>query len=101
MGGLCLTGIEEGRGQCEYFSSQEVTKIAIMRPWPVSYQMSVTFEKGVWGKEDIKEQPTSRNLSATAARVLQCTCPVAASWKYFSDIHTSPQLTSHLLLLTI
>jgi hypothetical protein len=35
-------------------------------------------------KEDIKEQPTSRNLSATAARVLQCTWPVAASWKYFS-----------------
>jgi hypothetical protein len=31
-------------------------------------------------KEDIKEQPTSRNLSATATRVLQCTCPVAASW---------------------
>jgi hypothetical protein len=43
-----------------------------------------------WGgnKEDIKEQPTSRNLSATATRVLQCTCPVAASRKYFSDILT-------------
>jgi hypothetical protein len=27
-------------------------------------------------------------------RVLQCTCPVAASWKYFSAIHTSPHLTS-------
>jgi hypothetical protein len=40
------------------------------------------------------EQPTSRNLSATAARVLQCTCPVAASQKYFSAIHTSPHLTS-------
>jgi hypothetical protein len=52
-------------------------------------------------KEDIKEQPTSRNLSATATRVLQCTCPVAASWKYFSAIHTSPQLTSDLLFLTI
>jgi hypothetical protein len=52
-------------------------------------------------KEDIKEQPTSRNLSATATRVLQCTFPVAASQKYFSAIHTSPQLTSHLLLLTI
>jgi hypothetical protein len=35
-------------------------------------------------KEDIKEQPTSRNLSATAARVLQCTWPVATSRKYFS-----------------
>jgi hypothetical protein len=45
-------------------------------------------------KEDIKEQPTSRNLSATATRVLQCTCPVAASQKYFSAIHTSPHLTS-------
>jgi hypothetical protein len=30
-------------------------------------------------KEVIKEQPTSRNLSATATRVLQSTCPVAAS----------------------
>ena len=50
-------------------------------------------------KEDIKEQPTSRNLSATATRVLQCTCPVAASQKYFSAIHTSPHLTStHLTL---
>jgi hypothetical protein len=45
-------------------------------------------------KEDIKEQPTSRNLSATATRVLQCTCPVAASRKYFSAIHTSPHLNS-------
>ncbi len=54
-------------------------------------------------KEDIKEQPSSRNLSATATRVLQCTRtgPVADSQKYFSAIHTSPQLTSHLLLLTI
>jgi hypothetical protein len=50
-------------------------------------------------KEDIKEQPTSRNLSANGTRVLQCTCPVAASWKYFSAIHTSPHLTStHLTL---
>jgi hypothetical protein len=51
------------------------------------------------GKEDIKEQPTSRNLSATATRVLQCTMytvhahAVAASQKYFSAIHTSPHLT--------
>jgi len=37
-------------------------------------------------KEDFKEQPTPRNLSATARRVLQCTCPVAASRKYFSAI---------------
>jgi hypothetical protein len=37
-------------------------------------------------KEDIREQPTSRNLSATATRVLQCTCPVAAPRKYFSAI---------------
>jgi hypothetical protein len=43
-------------------------------------------------KEDIKEQPTSRNLSATATRVLQCTCPVAASCKDFSAIPTSPLL---------
>ncbi len=40
-------------------------------------------------KEVIKEQPTSRNLSATATRVLQCTCQVAASRKDFSAIHTS------------
>jgi hypothetical protein len=45
------------------------------------------------------DQPTSRNLSATATRVLQCTCPVAASRKYFSAIHTSPQLTSSHLTL--
>jgi hypothetical protein len=37
-------------------------------------------------KEDIKEQQTLRNLSATARRVLQCTWPVAASRKYFSAI---------------
>jgi hypothetical protein len=40
-----------------------------------------------WGstvKEDIiiKAQPTPRNLSATAIRVPQCTCPVAVSRKY-------------------
>ena len=40
MGGLCLTGIEEDRGQCECFSSQEVTKVVTMRPWPVSYQLT-------------------------------------------------------------
>jgi hypothetical protein len=41
------------------------------------------------------EQPISRNLSATATRVLQCTCPAAASRKDFSAIHTStsPHLT--------
>ncbi len=39
-------------------------------------------------KEDIKEQPTSRNLSATATRVLQCTWPFAASRKDFSAIDT-------------
>jgi hypothetical protein len=44
-------------------------------------------------KEVIKEQPTPRNLSATARRVLQCTrslglCTftVAAPQKYFSAI---------------
>jgi hypothetical protein len=58
-------------------------------------------------KEVNKEQPSYINLSANATRVLQCTCPVAASWKYFSAIHTStspPHLTSthsHLLLLKI
>ncbi len=52
-------------------------------------------------KEVNKEQPSYRNLSATATRVLQCTCPVAASRKYFSAIHTSPQLTSHLTMLTL
>jgi hypothetical protein len=41
-----------------------------------------------------KEQPSYRNLSATATRVLQCTCPVAASWKYFPAIHPTPHLTS-------
>ncbi len=37
-------------------------------------------------KEVIKEQPSSRNLSATATRVLQCTCLVAASRKDRSAI---------------
>jgi hypothetical protein len=44
----------------------------------------------VRGKEVIKEHSTSRNLSATATGVLQCTsslglstCPVAASLKEF------------------
>ncbi len=37
-------------------------------------------------KEDIKEQLTPRNLSATAARVLQCICIVAASRKDCSAI---------------
>ncbi len=45
-------------------------------------------------KEVNKEQPSNRNLSATATRVLQCTRPVAASWKYFSAIHPTPHLTS-------
>jgi hypothetical protein len=47
----------------------------------------------VYAKEVIKEQPTPRNLSATARRVLQCTrslglCTftVAAPQKYFSAI---------------
>jgi hypothetical protein len=43
-------------------------------------------------KEDIKEQPTPRNLSASAARVLQCTCPIAASRKDCSAIPNSPHL---------
>jgi hypothetical protein len=43
-------------------------------------------------KEVNKEQPSYRNLSATATRVLQGTCPVAASRKDFSAIHTSPQI---------
>jgi hypothetical protein len=42
--------------------------------------------ESVFSKEDIKEQPTPRNLSATARRVLQCTWSVAASRKYFSAI---------------
>ncbi len=46
---------------------------------------------GVSTKEVNKEQPSYRNLSATATRVPQCTCPVAASRKDFSAIHTSPQ----------
>ncbi len=50
-------------------------------------------------KEVNKEQPSYLNLSATATRVLQCTCPVAASWKYFSAIHTST--SPHLNSLTL
>jgi hypothetical protein len=50
-------------------------------------------QQSVLAKEVIKEQPTPRNLSATARRVLQCTrslglCKftVAAPQKYFSAI---------------
>ncbi len=39
-------------------------------------------------KEDIREQPTSRNLSDTATRVLQCTWPFATSRKDCSAIDT-------------
>jgi hypothetical protein len=42
--------------------------------------------KSVYSKEVNKEQPSYRNLSATATRVLQCTCPVAASRKDCSAI---------------
>jgi hypothetical protein len=45
-------------------------------------------------KEVNKEQPSYRNLSDTARRVLQSTYPVAASRQYFSANHTSPHLTS-------
>jgi hypothetical protein len=60
-------------------------------------------------KEDIREQPTPRNLSATATRVLLCTYMPCCSFSeiFFSYSHlTSPQLTSqynniilHLLLV--
>jgi hypothetical protein len=64
-----------------------------------------------FSKEDIKEQPTSRNLSATATRVLQCTCPVAASRKYFrifspyrdssgSEFRAQKKLESFLMFAT-
>jgi hypothetical protein len=45
-----------------------------------------------------KEQQSYRNLSSTATRVLQCTCLVAASRKYFSAIHTSPQSSDYTLI---
>ncbi len=51
-------------------------------------------------KEVIKEQPTPRNLSATATRVLLCTYMPCCSFSeiFFSYSHlTSPQLTSHLI----
>jgi hypothetical protein len=43
-------------------------------------------EIGVGSKEGKKEQPSYRNLSATAQRVLLCTCPVAASRKDFINV---------------
>jgi hypothetical protein len=58
------------------------------------YKLFLPKESLVSDKEDVKEQLTPRHLSATTTRVLQCTCPVAASRKYFSAIHTSPPLTS-------
>jgi hypothetical protein len=51
-----------------------------------SARMSRQVKRAAQTKEVIKEQPSSRNLSATAARVLQCTCPVAASRKDRSAI---------------
>jgi hypothetical protein len=76
---------------------QHITDISIWLCTRVSYNGSWSVG-GYWvggvTKEVNKEQPSYRNLSATATRVHQCTCPVAASRKYFSAIHTSPHLTS-------
>jgi hypothetical protein len=46
-------------------------------------------------KEDIKEQLTSRNLSATAIRVLQCTCPMPMQLQLLRNIFQlfTPHLT--------
>jgi hypothetical protein len=58
------------------------------------------FRMVVTTKEDIREQPTPRNLSATATRVLLCTYMPCCSFSeiFFSYSHlTSPQLTSHLI----
>jgi hypothetical protein len=49
-------------------------------------------------KEDIKEHTTSRNLSATATRVLHAQLQLLGN---IFDLHTSPHLTSHLVLLKI
>jgi hypothetical protein len=62
-------------------------------PLPLKSKILETPGSLVTDKEDIKEQPTSRNLSATARRVPQCTCPVAATQKDFSAFHTSSHLT--------
>jgi hypothetical protein len=58
------------------------------------------FPSWVQAKEVIKEQPTPRNLSATATRVLLYTYMPCCSFSeiFFSYSHlTSPQLTSHLI----
>ncbi len=75
-----------------YLIRSEITSLFVRSN--VSFNFHLFFSKEV-----IKEQPTSRNLSATAARVPQCTrtrtCPVAASRIYSSAIHTSHHLTSN------
>ncbi len=68
----------------EFWHEMKVALIGLI----FSEQLSHISGDTVNTKEDIKEQPTSRNLSATATRVLQCTWPFAASLKDFSAIDT-------------
>ncbi len=76
---------------CQGHRKSKIETWYAIRSMSLSLQMR---RRGVSYKEDIREQPTSRNLSATATRVHQCTCPAAASRKYFPAFHTSPHLTS-------
>jgi hypothetical protein len=81
----------------DYYCKRPILCLAsskILTPPPPSPPGECVPPAFVAGNEVNKEQPSYRNLSATATRVLQCTCPVAASWKYFSAIHPTPQLTS-------
>jgi hypothetical protein len=63
-----------------------VTRARIGDTALVKSKKQVGLERWVGPKEVNKEQPSYRNLSATATRVLQCTCPGAASRKDCSAI---------------
>ncbi len=69
-------------------------------PWPMSPNAGGGGRVGgVSAKEDIKEQPTSQNLSATGQGFYSVHAQLQLLGNIF--IHTSLQLTSYLLLLTI
>ncbi len=94
---ICL--VQLFRQSC--FNAPANTSYSFTLSCIISWSLQSKFLKSISWDSPFKEQPTSRILSATATRVLQCTFPVAASRKDFSAIHTSPQLTSQLIMLTI
>jgi hypothetical protein len=77
--------------------SEQVTILLILTQTFPPFHCTAKKSK-VKTKEDIKEQPTPRNLSATARRVLQCT--VHAQLQLLGNIFRlfTPHLTSDIIL---